>query len=108
MKILVTVKQNSLDTSLDEHFGRCNWFAIYETEEERLLFVPNPGCQLASGAGKTAAQKALDLEVDEIHTGHVGPKAAEVLKEFGLPAVETDTNRTLNDFIESLKKNIQA
>lgn len=42
MKLLVAVNnKNGLYTKLSDHFGHCNYFAIYDNETKELKFVNN-------------------------------------------------------------------
>ena len=42
MEIAVTSQTNSEESSLDPRFGRCAYFAVYDTVSERIEFLKNP------------------------------------------------------------------
>lgn len=42
MKIAITSSGNSMDASIDNRFGRCSYFAFYDTETLDIEFIPNP------------------------------------------------------------------
>lgn len=79
MKIAISANGKELSAELDQRFGRCAFFAIYDDEENKWSFVPNPGALEGSGAGIRAAQFLAEQKVDVLLTGHLGPKASQVL-----------------------------
>jgi predicted Fe-Mo cluster-binding NifX family protein len=99
MKIAVTSNQEGLDQAVEERFGRCAIIAIFDTDTEALSFVPNLAKDASSGAGVKAAQQLMDLDVDLLITGKVGPGALEVLNE-GDIKVESWTAGTVREAIE--------
>lgn len=49
MKVAITATGNSLDAKLDSRFGRCSYFAIYDTEKKAVEnFVLNPKTAIGS------------------------------------------------------------
>lgn len=84
MKIAVTSNQEGLDQVVEERFGRCAFFAIFDTDSGKLSFIPNRAKEASSGAGVKAAQQLIDLGVDLLITGKVGPGALEILNEGGI------------------------
>ena len=41
MKIVITSAGDSLDSNLDNRFGRCSYFMFYNTESSEYEFFPN-------------------------------------------------------------------
>ncbi|MBU1243641.1 NifB/NifX family molybdenum-iron cluster-binding protein [Myxococcota bacterium] len=80
MKILVTTEGENLQAQLDVRFGRAKNFLVYSTDTMKWNIVDNQDNQDAGhGAGVSSAQKAVDLGVTAVVSGHFGPKAYEVL-----------------------------
>jgi len=80
MKILITALNNSLDASMDPRFGRASWFAVKDLDSDEIEFIDNDkNLNAMQGAGVQSGQKAVDLGVNAVITGHVGPKAFQVL-----------------------------
>ncbi|MDK2917492.1 MAG: hypothetical protein PWQ37_225 [Candidatus Petromonas sp.] len=79
MRICVTSTGKEKDALTDRRFGRCVYFAIYDTETEEFTFVKNDGVNTAHGAGLAAAQKVIDEKADVVITGNLGPNAMKVL-----------------------------
>ena len=68
----------AMDSPMDPRFGRCSYFIVIEPDGG-VRAVRNTGQALGNGAGIQAAQQILDLGVDTVITGDVGPNAYKVL-----------------------------
>lgn len=99
MIIAVTSSDEGSDHMVDERLGRCAVFAIYDTDSGKYSFHSNQAKDASSGAGARAAQQLLDLGVDLLITGKVGPMAMEVLSE-GDIKVESWTSGTVGEAIQ--------
>ena len=51
MKVAITSSGNTLDALLDQRFGRCAYFAFYDTESKNVEFVENSSKDAEEGAG---------------------------------------------------------
>jgi len=80
MKIAITSVTKENESLIDERFGRCNYFAIYDTESQSFEYVENKGITSTQGAGIAAGQQLLDCGVEAVITGYVGPNAIKVLQ----------------------------
>ncbi|MCT4604719.1 MAG: NifB/NifX family molybdenum-iron cluster-binding protein [Marinisporobacter sp.] len=79
MKICVTSMGNEKDAMMDSRFGRCPYFAIYDTETKRCEFVENNGVTAPGGAGIAAGQQVVNKGVEVLITGFIGPNAKRVI-----------------------------
>jgi predicted Fe-Mo cluster-binding NifX family protein len=84
MKICISSTGKSSKDSMDELFGRCKYFAIYDTETKEYNFIDNAGLQAEQGAGIKAAQLIVEQNVSVMISGRVGPNAVEVLAAAGI------------------------
>ncbi|MCU0860351.1 MAG: NifB/NifX family molybdenum-iron cluster-binding protein [Thermoplasmata archaeon] len=82
-RVAVSSVGESLDSPVDPRFGRCSYFMVFE-EDGGHRAVRNSGQALGNGAGIQAAQQMLDLGVDTVVTGDVGPNAFRVLAGGGV------------------------
>ncbi|MDW5564040.1 MAG: NifB/NifX family molybdenum-iron cluster-binding protein [Methanomassiliicoccus sp.] len=98
MKMAVTCNGETEDQPVEERFGRCAVFAIYDDVSGDLGYVVNEAKDASSGAGVKAAQQLMDLEVGLLITGRVGPGAQEVLDEGGI-RVETWTAGSVGEAV---------
>ena len=76
MKIAVTSLGESLDSPIDQRFGRARFFVLYDLESGEWTVHDNTqNLEAAQGAGIQAAQHVVNLGVEAVITGHCGPKA---------------------------------
>ncbi|PKM88799.1 MAG: dinitrogenase iron-molybdenum cofactor biosynthesis protein [Firmicutes bacterium HGW-Firmicutes-12] len=104
MKIGISTKDNKLESSLDERFGRAPGFIIYDLASETFSYIKNEqNLTAAQGAGIQAAQNLVNSGADALITGNVGPKAYQVLSAAGIE-VYLAANMTVNESILKFKK----
>ncbi len=87
MKICVTSKGSDMNSEMDERFGRCAYFAFYETESKKTEFVKNDFAEGSGGVGTKAAAFMAENKVSVLITGHVGDNADKGLKAAGIKVV---------------------
>lgn len=51
MIIAIPVEKDSKESLVSEHFGRSNYFLIYNTEEQEYKFIENSAAKSSGGAG---------------------------------------------------------
>jgi predicted Fe-Mo cluster-binding NifX family protein len=83
MKIAICTRGDSPQAPLDPRFGRCSFFALVDTGENRWEFIPNRAAG-GGGAGIQAAQELAGKGVGAVIAGQVGPNAMAVLKAAGI------------------------
>lgn len=86
MKVAMSVQEQSSESKVDQRFGRCNAFAILDTESGNLEFVPNQ--EKDKGSGINAANTVLKYNPDAVIVGNIGPKAFQVLSKAGVTIYE--------------------
>ena len=79
MKVAISVTKAGTEANLEMRFGRCPYFAVYDSETKEYEWFENAGIKAASGAGTGAAQALLDRKVEVVISGQYGPKASQVL-----------------------------
>jgi len=80
MKIAVTSLGESLESPVDQRFGRARYFVLYETESGEWSAHDNKqNLEAAQGAGIQAGQHVVDLGAEAVITGHCGPKTFQTL-----------------------------
>ncbi len=80
MKLCVTSTGESLDSKVDERFGRAYYFLIIDTDTMDFEAVQNTAQSEGLGAGIRAAQIITDKGIEALLTGFVGPKAFTALE----------------------------
>jgi len=92
MIIAITAKEASLQSEVDQRFGRSPYFIIANTQTgEAYIYDNSAGAEAENGAGTGASQLLSEYKVDVLYTGKVGPKAAEVLAQAKITYHENTT-----------------
>ncbi len=100
MKIAVTSTGGSMESLVNEKFGRCQYFVFVDSDTMKFNAVSNLGEQMQSGAGPKAAELIILNGADALLTGHVGDKALEVLKRGNVKIVDGyDGNTKVKDAV---------
>ncbi len=102
MKIAVTSTEKSIDSNVDLRFGRCRYFAIYDTELKIYEFIVNNAKRQEENAAITAADILVENNVKKVISGDFGLNAKVVLnkKKIGMIIVN-DKNKTVEQVINS-------
>jgi predicted Fe-Mo cluster-binding NifX family protein len=80
MKICISSSGNSMESVMDPRFGRCEFFAIVDTETNETKLIDNAAAKSGGGAGIAAGQLLVDNDIEVLITGNVGPNANDVLQ----------------------------
>ncbi|MFZ5753615.1 MAG: NifB/NifX family molybdenum-iron cluster-binding protein [Bacillota bacterium] len=103
MKIALSCKGNTLDSPLDERFGRAPNFIIYDLEKNTHMSIDNAQIlNSPQGAGIQAAQNVVNSGAEVVITGHVGPKAYRTLSAAGVD-IYFAKGSTVKETIEHFK-----
>jgi predicted Fe-Mo cluster-binding NifX family protein len=103
MKIAITSKGNSLDSKLDQRFGRCAFFVIYDTETDGMEILPNPNKEKLEGAGPASVQTVASRNVQKIVSGEFGFKIKSLLDSLRIQMiVYKEPEKTVQDVIDML------
>jgi predicted Fe-Mo cluster-binding NifX family protein len=85
MKIAITSGGPTLDSPVDQRFGRAARFILFDTATRGHTTVDNvQALDSAQGAGIQAAEAVARAGAECIITGHCGPKAFRVLSAAGI------------------------
>lgn len=80
MILLISAKQQWIDSPIDNRFGRSPWLIKTDTQTNHWEAFPNPGVSQSGGAGVAAAQFVVDQKADAVISGDFGPNAANVFR----------------------------
>ncbi|MDR5729867.1 MAG: NifB/NifX family molybdenum-iron cluster-binding protein [Terriglobia bacterium] len=102
MKLVVTSEGDSLQSPVDPRFGRAKFFVVIDTETHAVTAIQNAvNLSATQGAGIQAGKTIVELGVQSLITGHVGPKAFATLQA-GNVVVYTGATGTAADAVEQL------
>ena len=103
MKVAITSSGNSLECKLDQRFGRCGFFIIYDTETKGLEFIPNPNKEAQEGAGPASVQLIASRNVIKIISGEFGIKIKSLLDSLRIQMIVLkETEKTIREIINML------
>jgi predicted Fe-Mo cluster-binding NifX family protein len=100
MKIAITSSGQTLDSQVDQRFGRAEYFIIIETESMAFKVLNNENISASTGAGISAAKSLVDADVKAVLTGNCGPNAQKTLSAAGIK-LYTGVSGIVSDAIES-------
>jgi len=98
MYVCVTAQGEGLDAPVDPRFGRAGAFIVVDTESMTAETLRNASAEADHGAGVDAGMVLARSGVRALLTGHVGPKAYDVLKAAGIE-VFTGASGTVRDAV---------
>lgn len=103
MKVAITAQGPDKDSAVDPRFGRAKCFIIFDTESDDLSVADNKqNLNAPQGAGIQAGRNVVELGVEAVITGHVGPKAFATLQA-GDVTIYTGAQGTVAEAIQKFK-----
>jgi predicted Fe-Mo cluster-binding NifX family protein/predicted DNA-binding protein (UPF0251 family) len=104
MKIAITSMDGTMEGMVDERFGRARKLIVYNVDTNSFEVSDNSKqMNIAQGAGIQAAQNVVNLGVGAVISGHLGPKAFQVLQSAGVAAYSA-VNMTVTDAIKHYRE----
>lgn len=85
MKVAISTQGDSMESLVDQRFGRAPYFMVADTESGAVEALDNgKNLNLMQGAGIQAARNVVRSGVSAVLTGHCGPKAFKALAAAGV------------------------
>lgn len=106
MKIGVLAEGDALDSFIAEDFGRAPYFLIVDLDTLDYEVVHNEHMNAVEGAGMKVADAIVDLGVDAIITGGIGPHGYERLTKAGIK-VSFDEEGTVEEGLANFKRRLE-
>jgi predicted Fe-Mo cluster-binding NifX family protein len=103
MIIAISASENHLKSNIDPHFGRCEWFCLFDTETKKSSFIENPVRNNPEQAGCDAAQFLIEKGIKIIIAGRFGSKVIEVFRTKNIQMIIPQTQQTISEIINSFK-----
>ena len=94
MKIAITSTGDTLNAMIDSRFGRCAYFAIYDTETKSTVFVVNPGKEAQEGAGPAAVQFVAAQKISKIVSVEFGTKIKPLLESLNIEMITPENSES--------------
>lgn len=105
MIVFITAKTSSLDSEVDNRFGRASYFIKLDTENGQMEAFENQAVNQSGGAGIAAAQFIIDHQGQAVISGNFGPNASGALRAANIQMhVFTPDIKTVQQAAEAFKK----
>ena len=101
MIVALCSKGKDLESELDERFGRCENFLIYNSEDENCISFKNTAKEEAGGAGLLSVQLIIDQGAGVLIAPEVGPLGMEALRKFDIPVFKQGKCKTAEEAIKA-------
>ncbi len=103
MKVAIAAESNELSANVDSRFGRCSYFAIYDTETDEVKYIENEAKKVKDAAGPAAVRFLASNNVKVIYAGEFGEKIVSLLEDLSIKSIKL-SNQTVEEVINQLKK----
>ena len=103
MIIAITSTGDSLDNSLDTHFGRCAYFMFYDTESKEYEFCPNEHKDADEKAGSAAMHLIKSRGVEKAVSGVFGMKIKSLMNDAAIQMITFQKKIKVKDIIKLLE-----
>ena len=100
--IAIAASKNSLKANVDPHFGRCDWYCLYDTETRENSFIGNPVKHNPEKTGCDAAELLLGKNVNMAIAGRFGSKVVAEFRKNNIQMVIPETQQTVSEIIKQL------
>jgi len=102
MKIAITSTGKTLDSQVDQRFGRTAYFISVDTETMDFSVIENESAAAAGGAGISSGKVVIDAGAEAVLTGNCGPNAERTLTAAGVK-LYTGVTGTIAEAVELFK-----
>ncbi|MCI1784828.1 MAG: hypothetical protein LKI59_01610 [Bacteroidales bacterium] len=103
MKIAISSKTESLSGEIDSRFGRCPYFAIYDSDTQSTDFVVNKAADATDGAGPAAVGQLAAAGINEIVSGDFGMKIKDLCSQLNIQLTIIKENLTIKEITDNFK-----
>ena len=100
-KIAICASDSSPASPVDERFGRCACFMIWDPDSKSYDALSNSGTEVAHGAGTGATQALIKRNVGIVISQRVGPKAFIALEQAGIKILGGVIGKTVESALQS-------
>lgn len=102
MKIAISSIGDTVESKVDPRFGRCSYFAIYDSVSKSTSFIINPNKDVEEGAGPASVQFVANYGVTKVIAGEFGSKIKSLLNDLNIQMIAVKDDKTISEIIQSL------
>ena len=100
MTIAIPASNKSIDSSVDDRFGRCPFFCLYNQETRQIEFKENSLRNGSGGVGPQVVEFLANSGVNKIYAVEFGPKAKDMLDKLKIETQVVEIKQTVSEIIE--------
>jgi predicted Fe-Mo cluster-binding NifX family protein len=108
LRIAVPTKAHAgLEDVVSEVFGKAKTFTLVDVEDgevKKVQVVENPAESYKHGAGPIAVKTLIDLKVNVVLAGELGPGASSLLEQHDIKKVSVKPNIKVADCVKAYQK----
>ena len=102
MKIAITSQEKSIRSILNERFGKCIYFVVFDTLSGNTEMLESKITDPSKCTGMNTCQLMADNYIDVVISGHFGKQTSSVLKSLNIKMF-TSIKAEIKDVIENFK-----
>jgi predicted Fe-Mo cluster-binding NifX family protein len=103
MKIAIAASENNLHSKVDPHFGRCNWFCIFDSDSQKTEFIENTARLHVEKAGYLAAELLMGKGIGIAIAGRFGSIVLQTFRTNKVQMIVPENRNTINEIINQIK-----
>jgi len=103
MIIAIAASENYLKSNVNLHFGRCDWYCLYDTETKKATFIENPVRNNQEQAGCEAARFLIETGAKLVIAGRFGAKVIDIFRSNEVQMAIPQVNLSISKIIESYR-----
>ena len=104
MIIAAALTENHRQSLIDTHFGRCDWYGIYNSVSKEISYLENPNKDLVEGAGCSSVDFLLKHNIELVIAGRFGAKVVDSFRKKNIQMVIPNEPQTFEQIIKHIKK----
>jgi predicted Fe-Mo cluster-binding NifX family protein len=103
MLIAIAASENHLKSNIDPHFGRCDWYCLYDTVTLKSSFIENTTRYQSQQAGCDAAKFLISKGIKIVVAGRFGSKVIDVFRANNVQMIVPQAPKSISKIISSFK-----
>ena len=100
MTIAIPASNKNIDSSVDDRFGRCPFFCLYNQKTRQIEFKENSLRNGSGGVGPQVVEFLANNDVNQVYAMEFGPKAKEMLDKLKIETQVVEIKQTVSEIIE--------
>jgi predicted Fe-Mo cluster-binding NifX family protein len=103
MKIAIAASKNHVKSHIDTHFGRCNWYCIFDTDTKKTEFIENTARHYIEKAGCKTVEFLSGKGISIAVAGRFGSKVVEAFRANKVQMIVAGKEKTIKEIINQIK-----